>query len=245
MKIKFLGTSEGAGIPVHNCKCLICSKYRIQKRQNLSTCAYIEINNKIILLDAGIENIATLFDGKKIEAVLLTHFHGDHCLGLLRLRHSLDSIKCFHPSDEIGFSDLYKHNHSLIFKELASYEEFTMAEIKFTAIPLKHSKNCLGYLIEYCDKKIVYLTDCFDIDKRSLEVLKEQKIDYAFIDACYDERQTSGNHLNYIQASNILDELNVKNGFLMHISHHTQSYIMENNIELKYKYIEEGFSLEF
>ena len=53
------------------------------------------------------------------------------------------------------------------------------------------------------------MTDCFDIDKRSLLALKEHTIDYAFIDACYDERQTSGNHLNYIQASNILDELNV------------------------------------
>ena len=104
MKITFLGTADSAGIPVHNCLCEVCGSYRKDKKANLSTCAYIEIDNSIILLDAGHENISNIFDSKKIEAVFLTHFHADHCLGLLRLRHSFDTIKCFHPQDKNGFS---------------------------------------------------------------------------------------------------------------------------------------------
>ena len=76
-------------------------------------------------------------------------------------------------------------------------------------------------------------------------LMSDTKIDYAFIDACYDERKVIGNHLNYLQASQILDELNVKNGFLMHISHITQEYILENDIKLKYPYVKEDFNLKF
>jgi len=104
-------------------------------------------------------------------------------------------------------------------------------------IPLKHSKQTYGYLIEYKNKSIVYLTDCYGIDKKSLEFLKSIKIDFAFIDACYDERRVSGNHLNYIQAGDILDSLHVKNGYFIHTSHQTQEYILEKDVKLRYQYV--------
>ncbi len=238
MKIKFLGTADSAGIPVHNCKCNVCSYYREKKEENLSTCAYISIDNSIILLDAGIENISSLFDDKKIEAIFLTHFHADHCLGLLRLRHSCDEIICYHPKDELGFSDLFKHKHSLCYNEINEKQITKIKNIIFTPISLKHSKNTFGYIIEYKNKTIAYLTDCSGISKENKEFLKNKNIDYAFIDACYDERKIKGNHLNYLQASKILDEINVQNGYLMHISHTTQEYIINNKIKLKYKYIQ-------
>ena len=240
MKLKFLGTADSAGIPVHNCKCEVCSYYRDKNKENLSTSAYICIENSVILLDAGIESISSIFDGKKIEGIFLTHFHADHCMGLLRLRHSNDNIPCYHPKDEIGFSDLFKHNHSISYNEINENQKTVIKNISFTPLSLKHSKNTFGYIIEYKNNTIAYLTDCSGISKENKEILKNKEIDYAFIDACYDERKTTGNHLNYLQASEILDEINVKNGYLMHISHSTQKYIINNKIRLKYKYVEKG-----
>ena len=244
MKLKFLGSADSAGIPVHNCHCEVCNSYREKNLINLSTSAYIEIDNNVILLDAGIENISNIFDNKKILAVFLTHFHADHSLGLLRLRYSNSKINCFHPKDEVGFADLFKHKHSIFYKELEGFEKISINNIDFTSIPLVHSKNCNGYLIEYKDKSIAYLTDCASISKKSMNFLKAKKIDYCFIDACYDETKSSGNHLNYKQASNILDELEVKNGFLMHISHTTLEYIQNNSIMLKYDYIKNNEEFE-
>jgi len=237
MKLKFLGTADSAGFPVHNCKCKVCEYHREKNIENLSTCAYIKYENNIISLDAGIENISSIFDGKKIKAVVLTHFHADHCLGLLRLRHSNDNINCYHPKDELGFSDLFKHKHSIIYNEIKAFETLIIDNIKFTSIPLRHSKNTYGYFIETPNINMAYLTDCSGLAKESLDFLKSKKIDYAFIDACYDERKTTGNHLNYLQASDILDHIEVENGFLMHISHTTLEYILDNKIELKYKYL--------
>lgn len=245
MNFNFLGSSDSAGLPVHNCNCIACDSYRKEKKENHSTCAYIKINEEIILLDAGVYDLTSRFDGKKINAIFLTHFHPDHCVGLLNLRYSNDSINCFHPEDEKGFSDLFKHNHSINYVEIKPFEQKTINEIKFTAIPLKHSKNTFGYLIEYKNYKIAYLTDCSGIPKESFDFLQNFEIDYAFIDACYDKRKVVGNHLNYLQASEILDNLNVKNGFLMHISHITQEYILKNDIKLKYPYVKEDFNLIF
>lgn len=245
MNFNFLGSSDSAGLPVHNCNCIACDSYRKEKKENHSTCAYIKIDDEIILLDAGVYDLTSRFDGKKINAIFLTHFHPDHCVGLLNLRYSNDEINCFHPEDEKGFSDLFKHNHSINYVEIKPFEQKIINEIKFTAVPLKHSKNTFGYLIEYKNYKIAYLTDCSGIPKESFDFLQKFEIDYAFIDACYDERKVVGNHLNYLQASEILDNLNVKNGFLMHISHITQEYILENEIKLKYPYVSGDFSISF
>lgn len=243
MKFQFLGTSDSAGIPVHNCLCEVCKCYRDKGSKNLSTSAYIEINNKIILLDCGIEEASNIFDGKDIRGVMLTHFHADHCLGLLRLRHSTQKISCFHPKDELGFADLFKHKHSLNFLENEPFKSIDIEGVFFTPIPLKHSKNTTGYLIEYKNKNLIYLTDCFEIPKKSMEFLLEKNIDFAFIDACYDEKKIKGNHLNYLQATKILDDLKVKNGYLIHGSHSTLEYVKMNKIALKYPYAKGEFSI--
>lgn len=239
MEFKFLGTADSAGIPVHNCKCEICEQYREENKVNLATSAYIKCDNdEVILLDAGIEDIATLFDGITIKAVFLTHFHPDHALGLLRLRYSNDTIECYHPKDEQGFSDLFKHKKSIVYKENKSFESITINDIKFTPIPLIHSKNTTGYLIEGNKKTIAYLTDCAGIDDKSMEFLLSKKIDECYIDGCLTPEYNNGNHLNYEEASDILDKLGAKKSYLIHACHQTLEYIKLNNIELKYPYID-------
>ncbi|QDF28897.1 MBL fold metallo-hydrolase [Halarcobacter anaerophilus] len=245
MKLKFLGSADSAGIPVHNCNCIVCEKYREEKRVNLSTCAYLELNKKVILLDAGIDSISNIFDKKRISAVFLTHFHADHCMGLLRLRYSKDRINCYHPKDEYGFSDLFKHKHSIVYTPLEDFQEIIIEGISFTALPLKHSKNCYGYFIKSKTVQLAYLTDCFEIPQKTLEFLSSKKLDAVFIDACYDESIKKGNHLNYLQATKILDKFDAKQKYLMHTSHTTKEYIEKNKISLKYRYIKGNESFLF
>lgn len=238
MKVHFLGTSDSEGIPVHNCSCSICQKYRKQKKINLATCAYIEsLNGEILLLDAGIENLANIFDGKKIKAVLLTHFHPDHSLGLLRLRYSADVIDCYHPQDPLGFADLFKHKQSIRYHPSIPFATFQINEFFITPIPLQHSKNTTGYLIETKQKTIAYLTDCMGIEKPSMDFLLSKSIDICYLDACLAPNSLRTNHLDFYEASDLLDKIQAKQSFLIHGSHHTLRYIQENNITLKYPYL--------
>jgi len=244
MKFKFLGTSDSAGIPVHNCHCRSCEEYRTKKISNLATNAVLEYDNKVILFDAGIEDISTILDGKKIKAICLTHFHPDHVLGLLRLRYSQDNINCYHPKDNLGFSDLFKHKKSINYIENSALKTIIIENIKITPIPLKHSKNTTGYIIETPSSSIAYLTDCAGIEDKYLKILQTYHFDYVFIDACFIPPK-KGNHLNFESASDLLDMLQLQNGYLMHQGHDTLTHIMENKIQLKYQYLEpkQQFSL--
>lgn len=243
MKFRFLGTSDSGGLPVHNCNCVACQSFRKKGETNLATCAVLEDEDGVILFDAGEENISTIFDGKKIKAVMLTHFHADHALGLLRLRYSNDKIKCYHPKDEIGFSDLFKHKISIEYIQNTPLESIKIDEVTIIPIPLKHSKNTTGYLVRTPNKVFAYLTDCAGIENEYVEILKDIEFDYIFIDACYVPPK-KGNHLNYETATQLLDMMNVKNGYLIHQDHENLAYVMENNIKLKYPYIKKGFSVD-
>jgi len=239
---RFLGTCDSGGIPVHNCDCLACKIYRKEKKVDLSTSAAIEYEDSVILLDAGIEDISTIYDGKNIKAVFLTHFHADHAMGLLRLRYSNDKIKCFHPKDEMGFSDLFKHKQSIEYIKNSPLEIIEIDNILFSPIPLKHSKNTTGYIIKTKNKTIAYLTDCAGIEEEYLKFLKNIKFDHIFIDACFIPPKT-GNHLNFEDAINLIDNLDTKQAHLIHKSHKTLEYIMKNNIDLKYKYVDKNFNI--
>ena len=236
-ELKFLGTADSGGIPSHNCSCSICEEYRQKGKKNLATSAYLKCeNDEIILLDAGIEDIASLFDRKKIAAIFLTHFHPDHALGLLRLRYSSDDINCYHPKDKDGFADLFKHPKAIKFIENTPFKSIVINDIKFTPIPLKHSKNTTGYLIQNKNKTIAYLTDCAGIQEESMKFLLLQTIDECYIDASLPPNFSNGNHLNCEEAAKILDQFKAKKAYLIHSSHITLEYIQKNHLRLKYNY---------
>ncbi|WP_331774417.1 MBL fold metallo-hydrolase [Sulfurospirillum sp. 1612] len=238
MQLKFLGTADSGGIPSHNCMCSICQDYRKKGDVNLATAAYIECDNgEIILLDAGVENIATIFDGRNIKAVFLTHFHADHVMGLLRLRYSSHPIDCYHPKDKLGFADIYKNHRALNFQENTPFQGITHNGITFFPVPLFHSKNTTGYIIQSNDETIAYLTDCAGMSEESLNFIKSFDLDTCYLDACLAPNFDNGNHLNYEQATILLDDIGAKNSHLIHSSHYTLDYIKTNHVTLKYDYI--------
>lgn len=89
MKMVLMGTGTSHGVPVIACECRVCkSTAKEDKRTRCS--AYVEGEDSNLVIDVGpefrIQALATNI--KKLDAVLITHGHADHC-------HGLDDIRVF------------------------------------------------------------------------------------------------------------------------------------------------------
>lgn len=245
MKFEFLGTADTGGIPLHLCYCTICEEARKKGTQNRSTSAYLELDDgSVILFDAGCDFSIDKFNTTPIKAIFLTHFHADHCLGLIRLRKSAEPLQCYIPDDKEGFGDLFLHKDSMHYNVLQAFEKITIEGLEISAIPLLHSKPTLGYMVKTPQKVVAYLTDCAAIPENSLMFLQSHSIDYLFLDACYEPSYPSHKHLNWESAEVLIDKIAPKNGYLIHASCKTLLPLLKSGKSLKYSYIDKGFSVE-
>lgn len=83
MILTFLGTGGAWGVPELSCDCLICSDMR-QKGERRRRTALFFSGRSNLLIDCGPDIASQLSDYRvpRVDALLLTHEHGDHYLGL-------------------------------------------------------------------------------------------------------------------------------------------------------------------
>jgi len=83
MILTFLGTGGAWGVPELNCECLICREMR-QRGERRRRTALLLSGRSNLLIDCGPDIASQLSEHgvPQPDAVLLTHEHGDHYLGL-------------------------------------------------------------------------------------------------------------------------------------------------------------------
>lgn len=226
MKITFLGTGTSQGVPVVACGCSVC-KSTDEKDKRLRSSALIEMEGKIIVIDAGPDFRQQLLRETimQLDGIILTHGHKDHIGGL-------DDVRAFNYLQKKAI-DIYarKEVHDQIRREF----EYAFSETRYPGVPEFHLKvienkpfmmegievipiealhfklPVFGYRIQ----QFAYLTDLSSITDKEKEKLLGVKV--VVLPALRKKPHYS--HMNLVQALELIAEIKPERAYLTHISH--------------------------
>jgi len=177
-----LGSGTSTGVPVIGCGCEVCTSEDPRNRR-LRTGLKIESPGGVILVDTptDLRQQALRFGLPRVDAVVFTHSHADHTLGLDELRifnfRQRMAIPCYGSPSTLAairrhFAYVFESEEEGAGKprlDLVPVETaFDLAGLRLQPIPVRHgSMDVFGYRIG----EFAYVTDCNFIPQRSFELL--------------------------------------------------------------------------
>lgn len=228
--LRFLGTGTSGGIPEILCDCAVC-RSEDPRDKRLRTSALIEVNGKNLLIDTSVDLRQQFLREKiiDIDAVLYTHAHADHILGLDDLRrislvhgkaiplhvhpaHFATLEKCFHyifePPKQIG-GGILKARH-----EPFSYgKSFDWNGLEILPLRVRHGAIDVSAFL--FDRRFAYITDASEIPEETEAEL--QNLDGLVLNALRFKPHTT--HFNIEQALAVVERLKPKQAWFVHMTH--------------------------
>lgn len=224
-----LGTGTSMGVPMIGCRCRVCTS---DDPRNQRTRAGVAVRTSAggFLIDTPTELRLQLIREQidDIQAVVFTHAHADHIMGL-------DDVRIFgfklkgpvrlycEPQVESALRQAFAYafdgrgaddQHSRPQLEFVPIgcEPFELAGVVVRPFRLLHGKTpVLGFRIG----NIAYATDCSAIPDESWPLLAD--LDVLVIDALWEEPHPT--HFNVRQALEVIERVQPKRAFLTHVSH--------------------------
>jgi phosphoribosyl 1,2-cyclic phosphate phosphodiesterase len=234
MKIIILGSGTSQGIPIIGCRCPACISEN-PKDKRLRVSVYIEIQTAAkdsslkILIDTSPDFRQQMLSNKltDIDAILYTHHHIDHIMGLddIRQINQLHHKAVDVYSNEVTINHI-KRTFSYIFDEytykgggipdinthIISLEKFNVQGVDVIPIKYFHGPTIVyGYRIG----GFAYMTDCSLIPEE--EFSKLAGLEVLVIDALrYRPHPT---HLSIDEAVSVSKRINAKHTYFTHMTH--------------------------
>lgn len=126
---------------------------------------YIESGESRLLIDAGLslralkERLAsTKVDAAQLDAILVSHEHGDHCRGLGPIARGLKLPVCIDPVSLAALDN--KMGHLPIVREFSAGDVIDFRDLRIETIPLTHDAAATaGFVIESSEGRIGVATD--------------------------------------------------------------------------------------
>jgi phosphoribosyl 1,2-cyclic phosphate phosphodiesterase len=247
LRITFLGTGTSHGVPMIGCDCGTCrSTDPRDKRWRASV--YVETDDgQSLLVDAGpdVRMQSLTFDVRRVDAIIFTHGHADHIMGLddIRRFNSIQqrSMPCF--ADELTLNDL-RRSFFYVFDpntprggglpQLELFRvvgPFCLGRQEITPIPIFHGKRpILGLRIG----SFAYLTDCSRIPDESWPLL--ERLDLLVLDALREMPHPT--HFSLSEAIAVSARIGARRTCFTHMCHNLRhadtSAKLPSGVELAY-----------
>lgn len=227
IELTVLGSGTSTGVPMIGCDCPVC-RSADPRDQRLRPSLLVRYDGYEVLIDTGpdLRQQALRARMKRLDAVLYTHSHADHILGLDDVRpfnfHSRGSVPIYALPETLGtirhtFSYAFNGGVSLSSRPKVEMHEITEESIDihgihFHPVPVTHGDlNCIGFRFG----NVAYLTDFKAIPDSSLCMLRN--VDILFLDALRHKPHPT--HSTVEESLRLVEMLHPRRTYFTHISH--------------------------
>lgn len=225
--ITVLGSGTSMGVPTLGCDCKVCTS--TDPRDNrLRPSVMLQYDGRTVLIDTtpDFRQQALREHISRIDAILYTHAHADHIMGLddvrpLNLRQK-GAIPLYGSADTLGtiqrtFSYAFenKTSESMVPRlevHPVGLEAFDVFGVTFEPVLLHHGR---GFVYGYLFGGSAYLTDHSDIPEATMARLRG--LDVLFLDALRHKPHPT--HTTLSQALRYVEDLKPSRAYFTHISH--------------------------
>lgn len=227
LTLTVLGSGTSVGVPTIGCNCKVCTSDDPRDRR-LRPSVCVRWDGHTVMIDTGpdFRQQALTHGITHIDAVLYTHAHADHILGIDDLRpfnfHQKEPIPIYAAASAM---DVIRHVFSYIFHDGPTQSSrpkirphtfdgspISVAGLGFLPIPVHHGNGeCHGFRFG----RNAYLTDHSEIPEESIPLL--EGLDVLFLDALrYKPHPT---HSTIDASLKTVDRLKPRLTYFTHISH--------------------------
>lgn len=226
MRVHFLGTGTSQGVPIIGCRCPVCTSVDYRDKR-LRTSIGIELPNLNIVIDTGPDFRQQMLHAQwnKLDAVLFTHEHKDHIAGL-------DDVRAFNYMQHKAIPAYatarviahLKQEYAYVFNNTKypgipqielheiTYQPFHIQGVEIIPIQVMHSKLPVT---AFRIGDFTYVTDANYIPTEEKHKIKGSKV--LVINGLQREPHIS--HFTLSEALQQIEELEVPQNYLIHISH--------------------------
>jgi phosphoribosyl 1,2-cyclic phosphate phosphodiesterase len=227
LKITVLGSGTSVGVPTIGCHCAVCSS--ADPRDNrLRPSILVSYGGHNVVIDTGPDfRLQALRAGiDRVDAILFTHSHADHIMGLDDVRpfnfHQRARIPIYASERTMAaihraFRYIFEDDGKVTaIPQLDSHTlhgaSFDLFGVEFTPIPVLHGQ-ALIYGFRFGNA--AYLTDHSEVPESSIEKLRG--LDVLFLDALRHKPHPT--HSTVAASTAIAQTVQAKRTFFTHICH--------------------------
>ncbi len=227
MKVQFLGTGTSQGVPVITCHCKVCRSN--DPRDNRLRCSLlVETPQTTLVIDCGPDFRQQMLRAKvqKLDAILITHEHNDHIMGLDDVRPFNFRQQCAMPiyaqkrvleTLKLRFAyafakSPYPGAPSYELHPIDQMDSFTIGDLSIQPLTVMHGEMPVT---AFRIGAFAYITDMKSIAAKEQKKLKNLEV--LVVNALHHKKHHS--HLNLEEALAFAKSVKAQQTYFIHMSH--------------------------